>query len=74
MTFVTDLLANKENLNTHIKNVHEGQKNYKCDLCDKAFSQQQKLMRHIKNLHKGQKNYKCDLCDKDFSQQEISKN
>ena len=30
--------ANKD-LNIHIKGVHEGQKNYKCQFCDKKYTQ-----------------------------------
>ena len=47
--------------------IHEGQKNHKCDLCNKAFSQHWILNQHIITVHEGQKNHKCDLCDKTFS-------
>ena len=52
----------------HINSVHEDQKNYKCDLCDKAFTQIWNLKTHINSVHEGLKNHKCDLCDKNFSE------
>jgi hypothetical protein len=47
--------------------VHEKTKEFKCDHCDKEFSQKGSLMEHIKRLHKKmalQKmtQYSCDLC------------
>ena len=52
----------------HTKIVHEGLKNYKCDLCDKAFSQLSNVKAHIKSVHEGIKNHKCDFCEKAFSE------
>ena len=58
--FVTKLLLYQPGtLKKHINSVHEGLKNHKCNLCDKAFSQPSDLKFHI---HEGQKNHKCDLC------------
>ena len=47
------------NLNIHIKRIHEGQRNYKCDSCGKSFPESGKLKKHIKTIHEGQRNYKC---------------
>ena len=41
------------NLKKHI-NVHNGQKDYKCDICGMAFSIAQYLKRHINGVHNGQ--------------------
>ena len=48
-------------------NVPEGQKNYKCKLCDKAFTKPGSVKIHIATVHEKQKNHKCDLCAKAFS-------
>ena len=52
----------------HIKSVHEKVKNYKCDICDKAFSRYGALKIHVNSVHEELKNHKCDLCDKAYSQ------
>ena len=56
------------NLKLHINSVHEGIKNHKCDLCQKAFSHRGKLKNHINTVHEGLKNHKCYICEKAFSQ------
>ena len=46
---------------------HEGVKPYKCDTCDKTFTQQWHLKRHIL-IHDKVKHHACDYCDKRFTQ------
>ena len=41
-------------LKKHIKAVHNGQKNHKCDLCGKSFSRAHYLKIHIDSVHNGQ--------------------
>ena len=55
-------------LKSHIKGVHEGIKNFTCNVCDKSFSLHQSLKAHIKYYHEtnGEGN-KCDLCNKTFT-------
>ena len=65
--------CNKNYLNIHMKNIHEGVKNFKCSFCDRAYSQSNELQRHISKIHDGQK-YKCQQCDKIyFSKTELKK-
>ena len=52
----------------HIKNVHEKQRNYKCDTCNKAFAQKGGLKMHIRNIHEGERRFECKLCNKTFTQ------
>ena len=40
------------------------QSNYKCDICEKSFSQKEGLVHH-KEIHVNSK-YKCEICDKWF--------
>jgi hypothetical protein len=37
-------------------------KYFKCDHCDKAFSQNSKLTSHVNRIHKKIKSYSCELC------------
>ena len=39
-----------------MKSVHEGTKDYKCDICDKAFCLKHDLKRHIMTVHVGNLN------------------
>ena len=38
-------------MRNHIKTVHEGIKDYKCELCDKAFTQLHNLKIHKMGAH-----------------------
>ena len=55
-------------LKLHIKSVHEGQRNHKCDSCGKSFITSSHLKNHIRTVHEGQRNYKCDSCEKYYSE------
>ena len=55
-------------MKSHIKTIHEGQRNYKCDFCGKLFTESGNLKNHIKSIHEEQRNYKCDYCGKSFAQ------
>ncbi|XP_065563791.1 zinc finger protein 813-like isoform X2 [Artemia franciscana] len=50
---------------------HKEKKIYKCEVCDKIYSEARNLKRH-QRLHRGEKPFKCDVCDKTFSQAEHS--
>ena len=45
--------------------LHNGDKPYKCHVCDKAFIKSGDLNIHMR-IHTGVKPYKCDVCDKAF--------
>ena len=51
----------------HIKTVHEGCNDFKCESCEKSFTQADSLRGHIKSIHEGQKDFKCDSCGKLFT-------
>ena len=48
------------------KEVHEGQKNYKCGTCGKSFNLNKVMQQHIKAVHEGQRNHKCSDCGNAF--------
>ena len=52
----------------HVKTIHENIKAYKCESCEKSFSQKGNLERHVKTVHENLKNHKCEACGKSFSQ------
>ena len=54
-------------LKRHIKALHEGQRNSKCNSSGKSFTQSGNLKNHIKTMHEGQRNYKCDSCEKSYA-------
>jgi transcription elongation factor Elf1 len=48
-------------LKTHMKR-HVGEKNFKCEVCEKLFLTSDQL-----KMHSGEKRYKCEICKKAFS-------
>jgi uncharacterized Zn-finger protein len=53
----------RSNLVKHSKTVHLGKKDFKCDICDKAFGHKSNLTKHINATHNKTKRFWCDLCD-----------
>ena len=52
-------------MKTHMQ-THSGKKPYKCDQCQKTFSQSGHMRTHMQT-HSGEKPYKCNQCQKIFS-------
>ena len=49
--------------------IHEGNKSYKCEICNISFSRKGNLKRHTIIVHKeGKKQFKCDVCADEFKQ------
>ena len=44
------MFSTKQNLERHIKTIHEGVKDYKCDICDKVFGRCDRLKEHNRTL------------------------
>ena len=58
-------------LNHHTK-LHKGEKNFKCETCNKAWVRKSRLIAHMRT-HTGEKPFKCDVCQKDFSRNDLLK-
>ena len=53
---------------SHVRNIHLGQKPFKCLECDKAFAGNAFLQDHLRARHRGEKeNHSCQFCDKTFA-------
>ena len=55
-------------MNSHIASVHEARNSFKCNMCDKSFSQKGNMYLHVETVHEGRKAFKCDICDQCYSQ------
>ncbi|KAK2581207.1 hypothetical protein KPH14_008006 [Odynerus spinipes] len=56
----------KESYELHVKVVHEGEKPFACNICNKSFAYQTNLKGHmlIHDGNKSDKGYPCDICGK----------
>ena len=43
---------------------------YKCDVCNKIFTEKRSLLRNEKNTHGGKNSYLCELCNKVYGRKE----
>ncbi|OWF39115.1 uncharacterized protein LOC110465461 [Mizuhopecten yessoensis] len=53
-------------LQRHMRKTHTGDMPYKCEQCDREFSQYNNLRRHLR-VHNG-KSYKCHICGRTFNE------
>ena len=51
----------------HIKIIHQGQRNHKCDYCGKFYTRMTNLKINFKIVHEDQENFLCDSCEKFFT-------
>ena len=65
---VPKLFTQLIHMKQHIKRIHEGKQDYKCEHCCKSFSQAVHLKSHVRIIHEGHKAYKCEFCGKLFTQ------
>lgn len=59
-------------LRSHIK-VHQGQKDFDCEYCDKSYFFQAHLKRHVVSMHMKLK-IDCELCQSSFVRKETYRN
>ena len=59
--------ARKDCLKSHVLLVHEDEKLFKCESCEKSFSLKGNLNQHISFVHEDRERlFKCKFCDKNF--------
>lgn len=59
--------ALKETLKSHIRNVHNLQRKFKCPECGKGFNSNPRLNDHINNVHGQKQAIPCEKCNKIFN-------
>ena len=59
-------------MNVHISTVHEGERPFKCIVCEATFFKQSHLTIHIKGVH-DEKKFQCHVCGSNFSRQDYLK-
>ena len=64
----------KCDLDRHISCVHEGEKPFKCDICESNFALKSDLNRHVSNVHEKKKPFECTICKSSFTRFYILKN
>ena len=57
------MFKNKYNLQVHIEAVHQGRKDYKCNVCRKLISHKGNMEAHVRLVHDGEKPFECDRCE-----------
>jgi uncharacterized Zn-finger protein len=55
-------------MKNHIMSVHEGKKQFKCEICNQGISSKKYMKTPIAFVHEGKKPFKCDICDATFNQ------
>ena len=64
------IMSRSYDLPKHIKNVHEGQRDHKCENCGKEYTNKKHLLSHIKRVHDNIRDEQCKTCGKCFFSKE----
>ena len=56
------LFGQQGNLTTHIKIVHQKQKDHRCTYCGKLFSVKTSMRNHMRSVHEGRRDFQCLVC------------
>ena len=59
-------IFDKGGLKRHLKTVHEGVKDHKCEHCGKEYTEKKSLRTHIKRDHENVREEQCTQCGKLF--------
>ena len=60
------VILQPRSMKKHITIVHEGEKPFKCSICNYSASTKQHLDMHITSVHEVKKTFKCSICDARF--------
>ena len=55
----------------HLKQVHDGKKDYKCEICGNEYFEKKRLNGHIKREHDNVRDEQCNQCGKLFFTKEV---
>ena len=61
------------NLRSHVRGVHQQEKRYSCDYCEKKYFFKSELLKHVDNMHEKKTKFKCEKCDKSFTHRQSLK-
>ena len=61
----------KSNLKRHVRQKHEGKRDYKCEHCGKEYFEKRRLDGHIKREHDNVRDEQCNQCGKLFVTKEV---
>ena len=48
-------------MNVHVTTVHDGKKQFKCDICNAKFRLKCMLNQHVATVHEEKKQFKCEI-------------
>ena len=54
-------------MNGHIATIHEGKKQFQCDICKAEFTSKGGMKGHLRTIHEGDKQFKCEICNACFN-------
>ena len=66
-------ILDKTGMKRHLKTVHEGRKDHKCERCGKEYTEKKSLRAHIKREHDNVRDEQCNQCGKLFFTKEVLK-
>ena len=66
-------ILDKTGMKRHLKTVHEGRKDHKCERCGKEYTEKKSLRTHIKREHDNVRDEQCNQCGKLFFTKEVLK-
>ena len=61
-------------LTRNMSEVHNGEKNFKCEYCEKTYAQKDQLNKHNLTVHGNIKPNKCTYCEYETSQSQYVRN
>ncbi|KAI5747994.1 hypothetical protein M8J77_020798 [Diaphorina citri] len=60
------VLQTFKSLKSHLE-IHGGEKEFSCHICNKVFTRKGTLMHHIRTVHEKHRGYRCNVCSRSFT-------